>query len=253
MTDPGPDRWLAAEVFTAPKHGHAPHENEDAAALAAPGAAPGDAPFRAAVVDGATETAFAGLWARTLADGFVEDGEPGPAPDAAWLGRRQAAWAAAVAPRTSGLPWYAAAKAEQGAAAALLGLTVHPDGRWHACAAGDADLLHLRGDALRAAWPLATPDAFTAAPALLPSRPHQPAPPVLRHAGTWAPGDALVLATDAAAAWLLRTDPAAALGFDAASFPAAVAAARADGVLRNDDVTVVVLRLAGGHPAARTR
>ena len=51
-----------------PKHGHTAEEYEDA--TAEPVAA-GDGTVRVAVADGATESAFAGAWARTLVEEFL--------------------------------------------------------------------------------------------------------------------------------------------------------------------------------------
>jgi hypothetical protein len=56
-------------------------------------------------------------------------------------------------------------------------------------------------------------------------------------------GDAFVLATDAAAQWLLRTDPAAVLEFDDDRFRLATDSARGTGGLRNDDSTIILLEM----------
>ncbi|MGI9176221.1 MAG: protein phosphatase 2C domain-containing protein, partial [Rhodothermales bacterium] len=50
-----------------PKAGHRESEYEDAFAVQPEPALP----FYAAIADGATETAFARIWARRLAEGFV--------------------------------------------------------------------------------------------------------------------------------------------------------------------------------------
>src|SRR5947209_4095831 len=101
-TDAPPPRWHA---FLLPRRGHAPGECEDALA--------GDpAAGRFAVADGASESAFAGAWARLLAEGFVA--APGePWRDLDWLGPPRQRWAAAV--DGPSLPWYAEAKRDLGA------------------------------------------------------------------------------------------------------------------------------------------
>ena len=218
-----------------PKSGHAADEYEDAFAFS-------DAstmPFRAAVADGATEAAFAGRWARQLAEGFAESGAALAEQLPAW----QRAWAAAVEAQRAALPWYAAEKAEQGAFAAFLGFTLAASDRWRAAAVGDCNLFHLRDGGLRQAWPFSDAEAFGHHPALVPSRAAQALPKVCRTEGRCRPGDAFVLASDALAAYLLRTGAAAALDFTAETFPQAVADAHAAGTLRNDDVTLLVLRL----------
>lgn len=225
-------------AFSVPKGGHALHENEDAAA----GPSEQDGVLRAAVADGATEGVFSGVWARALAEAALHDPDPARAVAAA-----RAAFEAAVAPRRAALPWYAAAQAEAGANAAVIAIELKlptGGGAWRAWAVGDACLLHLRAEEggrlrLATAWPLDDPAAFGARPRLVRSAGPLPAPE--HAAGTWQPGDAFVLATDALAAHLLATDVAAALRPDSPdAFDRFVADARAGG-LRNDDATLLVL------------
>ena len=82
--------------------------------------------FRFAVADGATETSFAGLWARRLVRAYGS----GCFAGRNWqnqLRREQAAWYAEVLQKP--LPWYAEEKVHSGAFAALLGLELHNDRR----------------------------------------------------------------------------------------------------------------------------
>lgn len=244
--EPGPTgapvlRQLAARAFWLPKSGHTQSEYEDAFHL--PGE--GGPPWRAAVADGATESAFARTWARCLVRGFGERGTAGDDDFGAQLEMWQAAWRASVAPHVNGLAWYAAAKAEEGAHATFLGVSCQADGSWRALSVGDCCLFHLRGDDVLRAWPLETADAFTNRPPLLPSRPDRPAPEPLALSATCRPGDTLLLATDALAAWLLQTGPAVARTFTPSTFAERIVQARADRSLRNDDVTLVVLDAAG--------
>lgn len=227
-------------VFWLPKSDHREEEYEDAFALTE-GAA---LPFYAAVADGATESVFAQRWAEQLAKGFVQEKLSGPEALAARLPAWQADWVAAVDSHADALPWYAAEKAEQGAFAAFLGLTLQPGGAWQAVAVGDCCLFHLRGDAVNRQWPVEAREQFGHRPALLPSRAEQTLPEIQRCEGICRPGDALLLATDAVAAWLMHTGPHAALSFDEAIFREAVAQARAAGALRNDDATLLVLEMA---------
>ena len=238
----------------APKAGHASDEYEDAAAVAA------DAwPVRAAVADGATESAFARRWAEQVAHGAVADAIATPEALHKALPAWRAAWQAEVDARADALPWYAAAKAADGAFATLLTCTLHADGTWHALSIGDCGLFQVRSGEAVIAWPLAEADAFHNRPDLLSSRPTSDTsgapdtppvqtPPVQTQTGTWTPGDAFVLATDAVAAWLLRTGPDAALTLTPDAFADAVASARASGTLRNDDATLVRLHLAPSSP-----
>ena len=233
-------RWRA---FSVPKSGAEPEEYEDAFAFSAEASVAAGAPFRAAVADGATEAAFAGRWAQLLVEAFVAHG-------AGVMGRPlpgvQRRWAAAVEEQVATLPWYAEAKAEAGAFAALLGLTLRraegPEGPWQALSVGDCNLFHLRGRRLLEAWPRANAADFDTRPALVPSRAEAPAG--LHAEGQWQSGDAFVLASDAAAAWLVSTALAEALAWkDQDAFSEAVERGRAAGRLKNDDTTVAVVEV----------
>jgi hypothetical protein len=186
MHTPHPPRW---QTFRLPKRGHSPDEYEDAAA--------GD-PARGlfAVADGASESSFAALWARLLAEDFVRTG---PDDLDGWLADAGRRWREAVG--NAPLPWYAEAKREQGAFAAFLGLRVEP-GRWRAVAVGDACLFQARGDSLLRSFPLASPDDFGNHPPLLTSAAGA-SRPWHRGKGKWRPGDVLLLMTDALACWFL--------------------------------------------------
>src|SRR4051794_29142331 len=94
-----PFRWRALRL---PKRGHTPEEYEDAFAA-------DPALGRFAVADGASESSFAGQWARLLAEGFVAPGAR-PWRGADWLTAPRRRWAAEVLPLP--LPWYAEAKRE---------------------------------------------------------------------------------------------------------------------------------------------
>lgn len=214
-----------------PKRGHRADENEDAAA----GPAERRGAARAAVADGATESAFAGVWAQALAEAWVKYGQMAAAVEAA-----RSALAAHVAERTPSLAWYAAAKVEEGAFATLLGLEVRRDGGWSAEAIGDTCLFQLRGDETVLTWPFSDPDAFSNRPALLGSQIETPTPE--KASGRWEAGDRFLLGTDALAAFLLRHGPAATLDLGADAFAAFVEDARERG-MRNDDVTLVEIVL----------
>jgi hypothetical protein len=233
-----------------PKAGAEADEYEDAAHTRV------DAwPVRAAVADGATESIFAADWAQILVQA-VTRGPITPAALREGIPDWRRAWAARRDEQAATAPWYVQAKADDGAFATLLGLEVHANGRWRAAAVGDCVLFHLRGAQLKRRWPVSAPDAFTDRPALLGSRPHPEASVPERPrttSGEWRRGDAFLMATDAVAAWLLRAHeqareqpeasltPAAARTWSAEAFREAVAAARADGTLRNDDSTLLVL------------
>lgn len=237
---------VTVRALWTPKSDHDAAEYEDAHAADA------DAwPVMLAVTDGATESAFARAWARYVAEALVAERVADADALAEALPRWQTTWTAKVAGDAEALPWYAAAKASEGAFAAVVSVALHADGTFHALAVGDCDVLHFRGLALRQAWPLSTARAFTHRPALLPSQPtaEVPAPETLT--GRWQPGDAFALASDAVAAWLLGHGPAVALALDTPfDFALAVEIARGAGTCRDDDSTLVVARLGSGQRSA---
>jgi hypothetical protein len=220
--------------LSAPKRGHTAGEYEDAFAGGA---------GRFAVADGASETSFAGLWARLLVEGFVS----GPEAAGDWLTASRGSWAAEVG--RVPLPWYAEAKRDEGAFATFLGLLLEPDG-WRAWAVGDSCLFQVREDRLVEAFPIGRSDEFSNHPRLLGScgAPPTTAAPVERQ-GTWEVGDRFLLATDALAQWFLgqceqgerpwrrltQLGPGA--------FPIWVEEQRERGELRNDDVTLLVVEV----------
>jgi hypothetical protein len=239
-------RWQALHV---PKHGSTESEYEDAWAA-------DPASGRFALADGASESAFAGLWARMLADGFLA--APRPWDLAGWLDAARRRWSAEVMGLE--LPWYAEMKRAEGAFATLLGLAVRPPtaerpGRWQAVAVGDTCLVQVRQGQQIKAFPVEESSDFDNQPVLIGSR-NGPAEP--RHAaGALMPGDLLFLMTDALAQWFLRAGEQGRYPWEAAAplltitspqddFVAWIEELRADG-LRDDDVTLIILQ-AGSAP-----
>lgn len=266
---------VSARAFWAPKAGNRADEYEDAFwplhAVTRPArrsgkqpaknpprrsAGPQDTRLRFAVADGATETSFAGLWARRLVRAYGEGCFSGADWDT-WLDqlqREQAAWYGEVLQKP--LPWYAEDKVREGAYAALLGLEVTAAGEWGGVAVGDCCLLQWRGDELAAAFPAQDAAFFTSRPYLLSSntaRNEGLEDQVQRAVGQWLPGDRFALLSDALGQWALR-------GLEAGDppWPALVAVEkagqqrafhrwvedlRASGSLRNDDVTALLITL----------
>lgn len=228
---------LHSRSFVAPKDGYAAEECEDAWACNNPTG-------RFAVADGASESIYAGEWARHLCDAYVAD----PAADGIgpWLDIAQKRWRALV----HGLPapWHVAEKLDDGAFATFLGLWIEPGGHWHAVAAGDTCLFLSRGDELESAFPVRTAAAFGTRPELIGSRQRGRVRTVMTH-GELAAGDRFWLMTDALAAWFLAEHEAGGapwreLGARTVDdFAGWVAGRRADGRLKNDDVTLVAIEV----------
>jgi hypothetical protein len=224
----------AWRAFHLPRQGHTLEEYEDAFA-----GAPERGRF--AVADGASESAFAGDWARLVVQAYVQT----PGPWSAWLPAARQRWHAEVSRHD--LPWYLETKVEEGAFAALLGLAL-TGRRWRAEAVGDSCVFLVRGPRLLRAFPLDRSGAFGNRPSLLGSRrrgPGQPRARRFRRQGRCRPGDDFFLMTDALAQWFLQQteqggrpwdDVRAVAGAD--QFAGWVAQLRATGKLRNDDVTL---------------
>ena len=129
--------------------------------------------------------------------------------------------------------------------------------RWQAFALGDSCVFHVHDDALRQAFPLTGSDQFGNTPVLLPSKrltvpgAEQRVQQAARiAAGNCAAGDTILLATDAISQWFLSTCEAGGkpwtllAGFRGQEdFAEWLADARRNGAMRNDDVTVVQVRV----------
>jgi hypothetical protein len=185
--------WLAQQ-------GNSPAEYQDAfAADVVTG--------RYAVADGVTQSGFARSWARLLADAFVADVAV-PQAFVARLPELQSRWRERL---PASLDWIAEEKAQQGAFATFLGVTMTASAdnlshEWQAVAIGDACLFHTRENRLLDVFPLERSNEFTNVPRSLGSRTaitdyweeH-----AVRRCGRALPGDRLWLATDALAQWCM--------------------------------------------------
>jgi len=250
---------FACQTFQIPKAGNTESEYEDAYARRNHGA---PSPARYAVADGAETSSFAGLWAWLLVNEFVQGFAPSEHEFWEWCERLGAKWASAVDGRD--LPWYAQEKAKRGAFATLLGLTLHRT-YWQALAVGDTCLVLVRGDELVESFPVRKADEIGTHPDLVPSRPvrdRSTLPKVRVTKGKWEKGDRFYLATDALAQWFLAEqergrkpwstiesymNPPDRLGI-------LVQKLRADGVMRNDDVTLLRIKVhKSGSKAAKVR
>ena len=248
--------------FWLPKAGNRPDEYEDAFRVVYPqriGAPPRGA-ARLAVADGASESAFAREWANALVDAFASEPPQlrGLTGDAlkAWLAPAQELWHGEVP--WDRIPWHGEAKARAGAFATLVGLTLSaaPGGYgglvWQAVAVGDSCLFIVRGGELAVAFPLRDASEFDNEPALLCSNPDNDgahdAP--RSDGGRCEPGDVLILASDALAAWFLARDADGERPWDTiaalddSTWEGWVDEQRGAGLMRNDDVTLVVVEVA---------
>ena len=221
--------------------------------------------LRVVVTDGASESMLAGRWARHLVAVFLRAPEDLATKDgfAAAYQRAVHAWPDEVASyrrereeRNTPVQWYLEPGLAKGAYATLLVAEFRcaADGRgaqWRAAAVGDSSLFQTRGDQLLRSFPFEKSTAFGNQPALLRSHGTDAAALAgnLRFdAGDLAPGDILLLATDALSAWILKSSEEghrqwqALSGFNAGDRPGFVrliAGLRERGELKNDDTTLV--------------
>jgi hypothetical protein len=239
-------------VFQLAKHaGDSPYEDASACDISK---------GRFAVADGASESSFAGSWARLLVDEFIATDADPICTWPAWLTPLQQRWEMDVS--TGPLPWYAETKLEQGAFATFLGVVVDRPRwwrrkRWRAVAVGDSCLFQIRAGRLRRSFPVESATAFDNNPWLVSSRPSRAGdrPTNELHArGDCRAGDSLWLMTDALAHWFLRCAENGEKPWEglterltpdnAQSIFAAWAAERRDALeLKNDDVTLISLLL----------
>lgn len=175
------------------KQGNAPDEYEDAAHPKGSIEVTEEEEFRCAVADGATETSFSGLWAELLVQGFA---------DKESLNESRKKWQEKIP--SSDQPWYVEEKAQAGAYAALVGLSLKSDRSWLCEAVGDSCLLHLREEKLLQSFPLKSPEEFNNRPSLTCSiEAASTAIEASQLTGDWQDGDKFLLLTDAIARWLL--------------------------------------------------
>ena len=163
---------------------------------------------RAAVADGATATAFSGLWAELLVRAYCEQ------PFANWedlAARSQVAaneWAATVYAQDR--PWHAVMRAQSGGAAAIAGVElIVNERRWSAVALGDSCVFQVRNERVNLVIPPYGPDDFGNNPRLIFTDSEKNdglATAYKSQSGTFLPGDYFVLATDAVSEALLRAD-----------------------------------------------
>jgi hypothetical protein len=213
----------------------------------------GATPSKLAISDGASTCSASGPWASLLVNHAVQTGHgldsAADLPDRLKPLRQQ--WRqTAEAGLSAQASWNARAALEKGAHATLLMLRLGGP-CWTADAVGDSNLFQIRGNELCQAFPVQDAADFEAAPCLVASVGgwDNLLADGLRHAsGVLEPGDVLVLATDAAARWLMETVdwawPERLLGATDADqlFLTWVREERTARRLKDDDTTLVILQ-----------
>ena len=255
---------LQAVLFAEPKAGCAITEWEDGAGYDAGDPGTGRS-ARLVVADGATEAYDSIRWVSQLVDSFL--GLDGAAPGLTaggideWIGRMQKGWLRA-APATFATVYEERKFREDGSFATLLGCEVSglngPRPAWTAVALGDTMLFQVRGGRVVQRFPALSAQDFGINPEgvfTAPAARDRMRAALVRTEGTLAVGDRLFLATDALAEWIVRADAAEPARLwplldrvDPAVFRRLVADRRRAGAMKNDDVTLLRVRVADRDP-----
>jgi hypothetical protein len=224
--------------------------------------------LRVIITDGASESMLARRWAWRLITAFAGALE-NLGTEAGFIKAYEqavAGWEAELirykqerADRNAPIQWYEEPGLARGAYATLLaaefrGAADGKDAYWTAAAIGDSCLFQVREGELRRAVPMGSSGDFNSLPALLSSS-GTDADVLGRHltieTGDLAPGDTCYLATDALSAWFLRMvetgetkdEPWRPLreldGGSQEEFKELIGKLRDDGVIRDDDTTLV--------------
>lgn len=254
------------DVLAVPKDGHAAEDNEDACWPPESSTAYGPVQ-RLALADGVSDSYRPGPWAREIVRAFGTRGPLRATSDAAEFAEVLRRLCAAWAPRLRGhvrdegaqrqMQWWEKRKIRQGSAATVLAVYLQSDGVWTAAALGDTCVFQVDAEGRpKRAFPLDDARDFDHTPPTVASSDtdwealHRQ---VRLDRGRWTPGDRFFLASDALAAWLLRLhhlrhdpwrelDEAVDAGSaDPEAFARWVAERRAEGTMRDDDVSVIRL------------
>ena len=216
--------WV--RTFWVPKRGSSHQEYEDAAWVGPAGNDSGEIQQQSltvAVADGASESLLAGRWARRLVGVFGQ---------AATATRGRRGFIAAYREASSGwdqevlqyiaerekrdapIQWYEEPGLAKGAYATILAVRFGCDqegqpSSWEAVGLGDSCLFQVRDESLYVSFPISDSGSFSYQPPLLASR-GADVEVLRRHirikTNDWQRGDSFYLATDALAAWFLRTN-----------------------------------------------
>jgi len=227
---------LSWRGFSLPKAGNSQAEYEDAFGTDA-------SQGRFAIADGASESSFAGPWAKGLVEGYIHN----PGSWSRWLPGARKTWFETF--QDHEFSWYTEEKFNEGAFATFLGIAIDRlNQKWQAVAVGDCCLFHMHDQILLHAFPVDRSSAFGNQPDLIGSRTSSSKINRLRMEGDWRLGDRMFLMTDALAQWFLQKmenqqEPwkeIIALTNQEA-FEEWIGRIRENKELRNDDVTLMVI------------
>lgn len=253
-------QFLIAQ-FHLPKFGNEKNEYEDAFAPKLSGRYERNS-LSLAIADGASESSFAAEWAKMLTRAYAKEPFFNISHLQSQMETLAGRWKSVALRRP--LPWFAEEKVRMGAFSTLLGIHLSEDstdetqkGKWSVIAVGDSCLFQVRGDVLIESFPISKSLDFGTSPTLLSSNDSKNKSvwdKVAFKADRWQAGDMFFLITDALAFWFLSQHehnerPWEILaGFvednnPIESFTTWVNNARASSMLKNDDVTLMFVKL----------
>lgn len=225
---------------------------------------------RFAVSDGATESSFSKIWAKILVRDYNKKGYKSAGGLEKRINTLSKKWSREI--KIDSLPWYAKDKAKNGAFSTLLGLELEGiclyrkqkilertarSGKWSSISIGDSCLFQIRDNDLIKSFPIDKASDFTSTPLLLSSNVENNSSlssSIFSLQGSWKKDDEFFIGTDAFSAWFLSekeknrspwvefydiindSDPNE-------KFKSWVNVKRECGELKNDDTTVIFMRL----------
>jgi len=239
-----------------PKASYSPGDCDDEFAVCSEAA-------KFAVADGATQASYSKEWARILVTSFLELNTSTLTRDhfESWLEgcrRKWTEWERPLASRT--LPWFTKEKLLEGSASTFLGISFDfgtdacNQVLWKAVAFGDSCLFIVRGEWLIRHFPIEASDDFTATPSLLHTLAYPIGDDLHIFSGGVCAGDRIFMATDALAKWLLYVYETTETPWDQlyaisshSELQSFVDENRANGSMRDDDVTLITIEIQAGH------
>jgi hypothetical protein len=215
----------------------------------------------AAVADGATDSSFAGEWAKMLVRAFSKGTIATIEDLKSQIEQVSKRWLHVV--NRKPMPWYAEERIKQGAFATLCGITlVAPEenvliGTYKVMAVGDSCMFQVRKKELIKAVPINNSTEFGNTPLLLSSgtrRNDNIWDHVVWLQGQWQKGDYFLLMTDAIAQWFLQENEKEHRPWEVLfqiseeenyrhAFIDWVSVIRNDKKIKNDDTTVLIIKL----------
>ena len=234
------------------KFGNSIEENEDNLLAPCKSEIETENSVRFAISDGATESSFSKEWSDLLVSSYKDKSfdkihfpETIKAISETWH-----SMATAIE-----LPWYAEQKAETGAFATFLGLTINgEENTYEAVAIGDCTLFHIRNNELLHTFPVSSLEDFGNTPNLIATNEKYQTEfekTLFYHSDTIAINDVIILATDALAAWFFKQKDigekpwnhlASILENHYADFENWLNNQRRDNEIKNDDVTLLIIK-----------